>query len=143
MGDPHQVIVELVFGVLADFDGIGFGFGQIGDEAPDVVQSVVGEADDAAGEVGVAAAEVFGGFFDDQYGLGLLAGGDGGGEGGVAGAHHDDIVGIAGGRGVVAGSSRQGRHLTGQDDGRAPGRQRGIRAAAPAGGAEILPPMIP
>ena len=133
MGDAHHVVVELVLGVLADFDGVGLGFGHIGDEALDVVQAVVGEADDAAGEVGVAAAEVLGGFFDDEHGLGLLAGGDGGGQGGVAGPNYDNVIDSVISR--HSGTSKTGRRTAGRgicsdDDNTAISRNPAPAAAA-------------
>ena len=92
MGDAHHVVVKLVLGVLAHLDGVGLGLRHIWDQTLDVVQTVVGEADDAAGEVGVAAAEILGSLFHDQHRLGLLAGGDGGGQGGVAGPNYDNVI---------------------------------------------------
>ena len=92
VGYPHHVVVVHVLGVLADFDGVLFGLGHVGDEGLDVVDAVKGEADDAAGEVGVAAAEVFGGLFHHQHRFALFLSGDGGAEGGIAGAHHDNVI---------------------------------------------------
>ena len=75
LGDAHEVVVVLVFGVASDVDG-GFFLGtHVGDEFLDVVDALVGEADDTAGEVGVAASEVVGGFFQHEDAGTLLAGG--------------------------------------------------------------------
>ena len=92
MGDAHHVVVELVLGVLPHLDGVGLGLRHVGDQPLDVVQPVVGETDDAAGKIGVAAAEILRGLFNHQHRLGLLAGGDGGGKRGVAGSHHDYVI---------------------------------------------------
>ena len=82
----------MVLGVLAHLNGVLFGLGHVGYEGLDVLDAVEGEADDAAGEVGVAAAEVFGGFFHHQHGLALFLSGNGGAESGIARAHHDNVI---------------------------------------------------
>ena len=92
VGDAHHVVVKLVLGVLAHLDGVGLGLRHVGNQALDVVQAVVGEADDAAGEVGVAAAEILWSFLHHEHRLGLLAGGDGGGQSGVSGPDDDYII---------------------------------------------------
>ena len=55
--------MELGGGVGADIDSLALGVAEVGDDAEDVVDAVVGEAEAAAGEVGIAAALRFGGFF--------------------------------------------------------------------------------
>ena len=100
MGDAHQVIVILVFGVAAYVDGGFFLGAHVGDEFLDVVDALVGEADDAAGEIGVAAAEVVGCFLQHEYAGTLLAGGYGSGEGGIARAdYHHIVISLQGGVG--------------------------------------------
>ena len=96
VGDAHHVVVVVVLGVAAHLDGVFLGLGHVGDDGLDVLDAVEGEADDAAGEVGVAAAEVVGGFLHHQHILALFPGGDGGAEGGVAGPHHDDVINFVG-----------------------------------------------
>ena len=94
LGDAHHVVVELVLGVAADVDRFLLGGRHVGDDGLDVFEAVEGEADDAAGEVGVTAAEVLGRLFDDQHRGTALASGDGGGQGGIAGADHDNVIGV-------------------------------------------------
>ena len=92
LGDPHHIVVELVFGVAADVHLRLFGGRHIGDDRLDVFQVVESEADDAAGEVGIAAAEVFGGFLHHQDGIRGFPGGYGRRKGGVARPHHHNVI---------------------------------------------------
>ena len=92
LGDAHHVVVELVLGVAAHLDGCHLGGGHVGDYGLDVLDAVEGEADDAAGEVGVAAAEVLRGFFHHQHGLAAFFGGDGRAEGRVSRADYYDVI---------------------------------------------------
>jgi hypothetical protein len=104
LGDAHQVIVELGLRVGADVDAGALFVGHFGDEGTDVVDAAIGEAEAAAGEEGVAAAEVLRRFFEDEDIGALLAGGEGGAEGGVAGADDDDIGGGRGGHDLPPGN---------------------------------------
>ena len=92
VGDPHHIVIIHILGVAADFDGVLLGLRQIGNDGLDVLNAVKGKADDAAGEVGVAAAEILRGFFHHQDGLAGFFGGDGRAEGGVAGPHNNHII---------------------------------------------------
>ena len=92
LGDAHHVIVELVLGVAADLHRLLFGGRHIGDDGLYVFQIVESEADDAAGEVGVAAPEVFGGFLHHHHRLAGLSGGDSGGQRRVPRANYDNVI---------------------------------------------------
>ena len=60
--DPHHIAIEIILRVLADIGGSFFFRRHIGDECLDIVHAIVGTADDPTGEIGIATAEILGGF---------------------------------------------------------------------------------
>ena len=56
LGDPHEVVVEIVLGVRIDLHLRGFLVGEVADERPQLVEGLEGEAKAAGGEEAVAAA---------------------------------------------------------------------------------------
>ena len=92
-GHPHDVVVEGRGGIGADVHGGAFLLRRVADELGDLVPPFVGEAEEPAGEVGVAAAEVTGSLFENQNGRASLPRGQGGGEAGVAAAHDHNVGG--------------------------------------------------
>ena len=92
-GHPHDVVVEGRGGIGADVHGVAFLLRRVADELGDLVPPFVGEAEEPAGEVGVAAAEVTGSLFENQNGRARLPRRQGGGEAGVAGAHDHNVGG--------------------------------------------------
>ena len=117
IGEPlrhaHQVVEVLPLRVGADLHHVEFRLREVGDELDDVLYAVVGEADGAAGEVGVAAAHRLGRFFEDGDGLAGFAGGERGAERGVARADDDDICGMGLRSHARNGSAKAGRRASG------------------------------
>ena len=91
-GYAHEVVVELRLGVASDVDGLALFFADFGDDAEYVLDAVVCEAEQPAGEEGVAAAQVFGGAFKDEDGRALVCRRHRGAKGGVAGARYYYVV---------------------------------------------------
>ena len=89
--DAHEVLEVLGLGVGADLHHVELGLGEVRHELHDLVDALVGEADGAAGEVGVAAAHRLRGLLEDDDAPPGLAGGERGAEGGVARADNDDV----------------------------------------------------
>ena len=79
-------------GVLAEVRPGDLSPGEAGDEVEDLLGCVVCEPEEAAGEVGVAAAQVVGGLLHHQHGRAGFGGGQGGAEGGVARSYYDDVI---------------------------------------------------
>ena len=67
LADAHQVFAHIGLGVGADLDAFDLAVAEVGDECADVVDAVVGEAEAAAGEVGVAAAFVLAGLLEHEH----------------------------------------------------------------------------
>ena len=92
LGYPHHVVVELAFGIAAHVHRRFLGGRHVGNQGLDVFDAVEGEADDAAGEVGVAAPEVLGSLLHHQNRAANFLGCQGGAEGGVAGADYNYVI---------------------------------------------------
>ena len=92
MGHAHKVVVILVLSVASRVDR-GFFFGaHVRDELFDVLYALVGKPDDAAGEIGIASAEVVGGLLQHENAGALLPGSYGGAEGGIARADYHYVI---------------------------------------------------
>ena len=87
----HEVLEVLGLGVGADLHHVELGRREVRYELDDIVDALVGEADGAAGEVGVAAAHRLRGLFEDDNAAPPLAGGERGAEGCVASADNDEV----------------------------------------------------
>ena len=94
LGDAEQVLPEALLGIRLDVgEEAGDAALGVGDERAQILARVEGEAEEAAAIVSVAAAELLGRLLEDEHAPGsLLPRGDGGGEGGVPRADHEDIV---------------------------------------------------
>ena len=94
LGDPEQVLPEARPGIRLDVpEEAGDAALGVGDERPQILARVEGEAEEAAAIVSVAAAELLGRLLEDEHAPGsLLPRGDGGGERGVPRADDEDIV---------------------------------------------------
>ena len=90
----HQVVEVRALRVAAHFEDSELRLREVGHDLADVVDTFVGEADGAAGEVGVAAAQVLGRLLDHDHGPPTLACGERGAEGCVPGAYDDDVGGL-------------------------------------------------
>ncbi len=92
LGDALDVGFELLARVGRDDAGLQLVAVVVGQDGGEILEEVIeGEAEQAAGEGRVAAPLGSGSFFQDQDLAALLAGGQRGGECGVAGAHDDYI----------------------------------------------------
>ena len=93
MGHPHHIFVELALGIAAHVNRRLFGGRHIGDQGLDVLNPVEGKTYDAAGEVGVAAAEILWRFLHHQHRAADLLGGHGGAQGRIARADYYNVIG--------------------------------------------------
>ena len=106
-GDAEHVVEELVLGVGAEVALRHLGIRQVGHDLAQILDTVIGEADGAGGEAGVAAGLVLGRALQHHHPRALLLGRERGAEGGVAAAHHDDVELVAA---AVPGARRAVRH---------------------------------
>ena len=74
-GHAHHVALERGLGVLAEVGPGGLALGDAWHEVEDLLWGVVCEPEEAAGEVGVAAAQVFRGLLHHEHGRAGLGGG--------------------------------------------------------------------
>ena len=73
-GDSRQVFVVGGGGVASDVDRTALGWGEVAYYGRDVVDVVVGESEEAAGEVCIAAAQVVGRLFQHEDGGAVFGG---------------------------------------------------------------------
>ena len=92
-GHSAKVGPEALSGIGFDAFDEAFELARLGHQSEDFLGAIKGDSEQAAAIMGIPAAHVLSGFLQHQDALGTrITGGDAGCQGGVAGAHNNDVV---------------------------------------------------